>query len=200
MTMQNSEKHYPDRRQAHSADYDEETDSYGDEIPVRSSTKALLIGLIAGIVGALVNVIMTFLGSPLYQQVAGQTNSTSANSVDYIAAALTCLSFFIVPLACFFAGFSTGKQMILRKFGFYAGALAGTVMFLCSFLVRYIPNYPGNLTSQGTANVAAFSRGLIVSLVFLLIWIFIGGLMGLWGAARATHKHPYYLQREEEAS
>jgi hypothetical protein len=189
--MQNSEKHYADRREARNAHYD-------DEIPEGGTGKALLIGLIAGIAGALISVIITFLGSPLYQQVARQTSSASVTGADYVAAALSCLSFFIVLLVCFLAGFGAGKRVVLRKFGFYAGALAGTVMFLCSFLVRYIPNYPGNLTSQSTASAVSFSRGLIASLVFLLIWIFIGGLMGLWGAGRATRKHPYYLHREEE--
>jgi len=199
--MQNSEKRYPHRRAYHAHDDEDEVevDSYADEIPAGGGLKALLIGLIAGIVGALVSVIITFLGSPLYQQVAREPEHTSPTGADYAVAALSsCLGFFIILLVCFFAGFSTGKRVVLRKFGFYAGALAGAIMFLCSFLVRYIPNYPGNLTSQGTANVAAFSRGLIVSLVFLFIWFFIGGLIGLWGAARATRNHPYYLQREEE--
>jgi Mn2+/Fe2+ NRAMP family transporter len=200
--MQNSEKHYPNRREARNAHYDEEAESYADEIPTGGSTKALLIGLIAGIVGALVSVIITFLGSSLYQQAAMEANHTSATSTDFIVAGLNCLSFFVSLLVCFLAGFSTGKRAVLRKFGFFAGALAGAVMFLFSFLTRYIPNYPGNIVSQGATNVAAFSRGLIVSLVFLLIWFFIGGLIGLWGAGRATRKHPYYIQiqREEEAS
>jgi hypothetical protein len=194
--MQNSEKHYPDRR-AHHAHDDEEIDSYTDEIPTGGTLKALLIGLIAGIVSALVNVIMTFLGSSLYQQVAGEPRHTSPTSADYIVAVLSCLSFFIGLLICFLAGFSAGKRVVLRKFGFYAGALAGIIIYLYIFLERYIPNYPGNMASQGPTNAAALTGGLIVSLIFLLIWIFVGGLIGLWGAARATRKHPYYLQREE---
>lgn len=195
--MQNSEKHYPDRRDAHSADDDEETDNYGDEIAAGGGLKALLIGLIAGIVGALVSVIIAFLGSPVYQQAAREAKNLSLN-LAYAELGLACLSFFISLLVCFFAGFIAGKRVVLRKFGFYAGALAVIVIYLCQFLTRYIPNYPGNLTSQGSTNAAAFSGGLIVSLVFLLILTFIGGLMGLWGAARATHNHPYYLRREEE--
>jgi hypothetical protein len=112
-------------------------------------------------------------------------------------AVLSCLSFFIGLLICFLAGFSAGKRVVLRKFGFYAGALAGIIIYLYIFLERYIPNYPGNMASQGPTNAAALTGGLIVSLIFLLIWIFVGGLIGLWGAARATRKHPYYLQREE---
>lgn len=195
--MQNSEKHYPERREAHSADYDEETDSHGDEIPAGGGIKALLIGLIAGIVGALVSVIIAFLGSPIYQQAASEAKNLSLN-IAYAELGLSCLSFLIGLLICFFAGFSAGKQVVLRKFGFFAGALAELVIYLCQFLARYIPNYPGNLASQGTTNAAALSGGLVVSSIILLILAFMGGLMGLWGAARATRNHPDYLRREEE--
>ena len=194
--MQNSEKHYSDRRRAHSADDDEETDSY-DEIPAGGGLQALLIGLIAGIVGALVSVVIAFLGNPIYQQAAMEAKNLSLN-IAYAELGLACLSFFIGLLICFFAGFSAGKRVVLRKFGFYAGAIAEIVIYLCQFFARYIPNYPGNLASQGSTNAAAFSGALVVSLIFLLILAFIGGLMGLWGAARATRNHPYYLQREEE--
>jgi amino acid transporter len=195
--MQNSERHYPDRREAHSADDNEETDNYGDAIPAGDGLKALLIGLIAGIVGALVSVVISFLGSPVYQQAAREAKNLSLN-LAYAELGLACLSFLISLLVCFFAGFSAGKRVVLRKFGFYAGALAIIVIFLCQFVARYIPNYPGNLASQGSSNAAAFSGGLIASLIILLIWAFIGGLMGLWGAARATRNHPYYLREEEE--
>ncbi len=197
--MQNSQKHYPDRR-AHHAHDDEALNSSADEIPTGGTPKALLIGLIAGIINALINVGITFLGGSLYQQVASEPRHVSPTSADYIVAALSCLSFFIGLLICFFAGFSAGKRVVLRKAGFYAGALAGIIIFLYIFLERYIPNYPGNLASQGPPNAAALSGGLVVSLIFLCIWIFMGGLLGLWGAARATRHHPYYQQQEEEDS
>lgn len=194
--MQNSEKHFSDRR-VHNAHEDEETGSYTNELPTRGTITALLIGLIAGIVGALISVIIAFLGSPIYQQAAREAKNLSLN-IAYAELGLSCLSFLIGLLICFFAGFSAGKRVVLRKFGFYAGALAEIVIYLCQFLARYIPNYPGNLASQGATNAAAFSGGLVVSLIILLILAFMGGLMGLWGAARATRYHPYYQQREEE--
>src|SRR5579884_1229238 len=138
--MQNSEKHYPDRREAHNADDNEERDSYDYEIPAGGGLQALLIGLIAGIVAALVSVIIAFLGSPIYQQAAMNTKNLSLN-IAYAELGLACLSFLIGLLICFFAGFSAGKRVVLRKFGFYAGAIAEIVIYLCQFFARYIPNY-----------------------------------------------------------
>ncbi len=199
--MQNSEKRSRRQQAIRNAHYDEQAarDDYqeGSELPAGGSGQALLIGLIAGIVGALISIIITFLGSPLYQEAAREANNAAATTIDVAVSGLTCLGFFISLLVCFIAGSLVAKRAVLRKFGFFAGALAGAVMFLCSFLTRYIPNYPGNLSAQSTANVATVSRGLVASLVFLLIWFFIGGLIGLWGAASATRKHPYYTQRAE---
>lgn len=201
--MRDAEQDLPRRRSRQTRDEideqeieDVESEAYEYAPPPGGALKAILAGLIAGLLGAVLNVIITFLNSPLYRQAAGEAKNALSN-IDFIVTGLTCLSFFINLLICFIAGFAAGRLAIQRKFGFFAGALAGVVMFLISFLTRYIPNYPGNLTSQGPANIEAFSRGIIASLVFLLIWLFLGGLLGLWGAARATRKHPYYLAQRE---
>jgi hypothetical protein len=87
-------------------------------------------------------------------------------------------------------GFVMGKTRIERRAGFYAGATAGAVMYIGSFVVNYIPNYPGHINSDVSAsNVGG---GLVTALAILLIQGFIGGLFGLWGAWAATRNSPYY--------
>ena len=65
-------------------------------------------------------------------------------------------------------------------------------MYIGSFVVNYIPNYPGHLASTSTTNAGNVTGGLLTSLVVLIIQGFIGGLFGLWGAWAATRRNPYY--------
>ena len=163
-------------------------------LPPGGSIRAIVTGLVAGLLGAALNIAITYLNSPLYQQASKEAKGVTSG-LDYALLGLTCLTFLISLLFCFFAGYFTGKTTIRRAPGFTAGAIAGVVMFLVSFVTNFIPGYPGTMASQ--TNVALMTRGVIVSLVFLLIWLFAGGLLGLWGASRATRKHPYYMQHTE---
>lgn len=159
-------------------------------LPPRGLPSSLLIGVIAGALGVIINIAITFLNAPIYGAVAQEGSQVTGNT--YIVFGLGCLNFFLVLLACFFAGFFVGKVAVQRRLGFYAGALAGAITYIASFLVNYLPNYPGKLATSTPVNAGAVSAGLATSLVFLLVWAAIGGLIGLWGAWMVTRKHPYY--------
>jgi hypothetical protein len=154
----------------------------------------LLGGLVAGIVSALLNIVITLLNAPTFQQAAAEGNNLQ-KSVAYTIVGLQCLSFLVSLLACFFVGLVVGRVTMQRRPGFYAGAIAGLITYIASFLIRYIPHYPGNLTGGATSTVLALS-GIILSLVFLCIWGLIGGLIGLWGAAMVTRKHSAYAEND----
>ncbi len=85
-----------------------------------------------------------------------------------------------------------GKTRIERRPGFYAGATAGAVMYIGSFVVNYIPSYPGHINSNSATSAGNIGGGLITALVVLLVQGFIGGLFGLWGAWAATRNHAAY--------
>ena len=95
-------------------------------------------------------------------------------------------------LICVIAGFVTGKLSVLRRMGFFTGFIAGAIIYTLSFLLNYIPGYPTHLTSSGVRGLAGVGSGILVSLIFLLVWGVIGGLASLAGAWLATRRHPYY--------
>jgi len=149
-----------------------------------------------GVICVVLNIALTFAEAPFLLAVARGGSAVTANA--YIAAGLGCLTFLITLFACFVAGFWSGKNTLQRVAGFYAGLLASTIFYICSFLVRYIPNYPGNLVNTAQGGASLVLGGLIVSLAFLIIWGFIGGLMGLWGASIATRHLRVSASSEEE--
>jgi len=159
-------------------------------LPPRGLSSALLIGVVAGILCAIINIAITFLNAPVFSAVAHEGSQVTGNT--YTVFALGCLNFFLVLLACFFAGFFVGRVAVQRRLGFYAGALAGAISYAISFLANYIPNYPGKLATSTPINAGAISGGIAIAIVFLLVWAAIGGLLGLWGAWAVTRRHPYY--------
>ena len=95
-------------------------------------------------------------------------------------------------LVCFVAGFVTGKVAVLRRMGFLTGFVAGAIIYTLSFLLNYIPGYPTHLAGSGVHGLVGVGSGILVSLIFLLVWGIIGGFASLAGAWFATRKHPYY--------
>jgi len=166
-------------------------------LPSNGLSKALLTGAGAGILAVLLNVIYAFVTAPVAQQSA-QNSSKVASNADYLAFGLGCLIVFVNLAICLVAGYVVGKIAVRRRFGFYAGALVAAILYLASFVTRYIPNYPGNLTTNQATATGSFSVGIVISLVFLLISALAGGLFGLWGARIATSKHWYHQRREAE--
>ena len=156
--------------------------------------KTLLIGVIAGILCAIQSVVITFVNSPTYQTyAASNAQQTVKNALAFTIFGLACLTFFISMLICFSAGFITGKVAVERRMGFLAGFVAGVITYALSFLLpNYIPGYPTHLASSGGSGLIGVSGGILVSLIFLLVWGIIGGLASLTGAWLATRRHPYY--------
>lgn len=195
--MQDADQHYPPQQP-----YDDETgvdfeDDYyhftTSQLPHKRITKALIIGIVAGLLCAVQSVIITLLNSSTYQT---YETSGAQQSVQIAVAStlfgLACLTFGISMLICFLAGFITGKVAVIRRMGFLTGFVAGAITYTLSFLLNYIPGYPTHLTSSGVHGLVGVGSGILASLIFLLVWGVIGGLVSLAGAWLATRKHPYY--------
>ena len=165
----------------------------GPQLPRNRVTKALIIGIAAGILCALQSVVITLVNSSTYQTyVTSGTQQTVQNAIALTLFGLACLTFGISMLICFSAGFVTGKVAVLRRMGFLTGFIAGVIIYTLSFLLNYIPGYPTHLASSGVRGLVGVGGGILVSLIFLLMWGVIGGLASLAGAWFATRKHPYY--------
>lgn len=168
------------------------------QLPHHRVTKALIVGIAAGLLSAMQSVIITLVNSSTYQTyVTSGTQQSVQNAVALTLFGLACLTFGISMLICFVAGFVTGKIAVLRRMGFLTGFVAGAFIYTLSFLLNYIPGYPTHLASSGVRGIVEVGSGIIVSLIFLLVWGVIGGLASLAGAWLATRKHPYYYASQD---
>lgn len=209
--MQDSEKQYPGRKRASErlgrepdSGYDLDNDEReGDRraslappaLPKNGLQYALGVGIGAGLLTAIIGVLITVLNASTFQD-AARLQDKMPLSIAQTIAGLNCLSYFLTLLVCFAAGYIVGRVAVRRLFGFYAGALAGAITYLGGIVTQYIPNYPGHIASSSTAGAVA--GGIFFLIILLLIYAVIGGLMGLWGAWTVTRKHPYYLARRQE--
>ena len=205
--MRDADQQYPHQRLGGSGSrqpFDDETEVEFDDkddlqgldspqLPHNRFVKALIIGIAAGLLCATQSVVITLVNSSTYQTyVTSGTQQTVQNAVAFTLFGLACLTFGISMLICLIAGFVTGKVAVLRRMGFLTGFVAGAIVYTLSFLVNYIPGYPTHLASSGVRGLVGVGSGILVSLIFLLVWGVIGGLASLAGAWFATRKHPNY--------
>ncbi len=163
------------------------------QLPRGRFGKALIIGAVAGILCATQSIVITLVNSSTYRAFATSGGQQAVqNAIAFTLFGLACLTFFISMIICLIAGFVTGKVAVERRTGFLAGFVAGMVTYALSFLLNYIPAYPTHLASSGGRELIGVSGGILVTLIFLLVWGIIGGLASLAGAWLATRRHPYY--------
>jgi len=221
--MRDSEQEYPlhqsseNNGNGHHSVLDDQTEDDGPEAetPLRSGAgslhqrevattpalprgrvkNALIIGVIAGVLSIAQSIIITLVNAPTYHAYDVTKDAAVKNALAFTIFGYAALTFFITLLICLIAGFIAGKVCVQRRLGFLAGFVAGLIIDAVSFITRYIPQYPGNqqVSSGGINSAGTAIGGIIVILVFLLIWGIIAGLVSLLGAWLATRKHPFYI-------
>jgi len=164
-------------------------------LPAGGVRKMLSISLVAGILAALTNIVVTLVNAPLYQQAASYANHPSQMPLNVASAVfgLFLLTGVIGLVIYFIAGFIIGRVAVARKFGFFGGFLASAIVQIIGYVVGLLPNYPGKTNSGFSSNPLNIGGGLITALVFLVVVALIGGLMGFLGARLSTRRHPYYV-------
>ncbi|MGZ6387117.1 MAG: hypothetical protein ACXWOL_17030, partial [Ktedonobacteraceae bacterium] len=145
--------------------------------PPKGLLYALIFGAVAGVLSVILNISITLSNLPTFQLVAREGDRVSYNTA-LVVTGLQCLNFFVTLFICLVAGYLVGRFTVQRRLGFYAGMLAGIIIYLSSFVVDFIPNYPGKFTPD-----------IVTAIVFLCIWSFLGGMMSLLGAWIATRRH-----------
>ena len=155
---------------------------------------ALNTGGIAGILTVLLHIVIVLSNASTFREASKEMagNRLTVNTA-FAVVGVQSLNFFVSLLIFFIAGFVVGKIVARRSLGFFAGALSGATLYIATFLVSFIPTYPGNTTLEGIGGAGIVGSGIVISLVFLCIWSIIGGLVSLLGSWLATRKHPYYV-------
>ncbi len=168
-------------------------------LPHHRLRTAILAGVIAGILCIIQSIIITFANASTYVAFEKATQAAVKNALAFTIFGIGLLTFFISMVIVLIAGFIVGKAAVKRSYGFLTGFIAGLLDYALGFLIQFIPNYPGTAGANGSVSgTAPLVGGIFISIVFLLIWGIVGGLVSLLGAWLATRRHPYYTQDSVE--
>jgi hypothetical protein len=167
-----------------------------DDLPRHRVRNALIIGAIAGVCCIVQSLAITLANASTYHAFDIAKDTAAKNALAFTIFSYAVLTFVISLLILCIAGFIAGKVVVQRRLGFLAGFVTGFIVYAGAFITNYIPNYPGvqhGASTTTTAGNGGVAGGLLVSLISLLVWGVIGGLVSLLGAWLATRKHPYYV-------
>jgi hypothetical protein len=154
--------------------------------------KALIIGVIAGLIATLQGIIITVANASLYHTVSITPQNKLSLSLAEAVVGLLCLNLFISLIIYFAAGFITGKVAVDRRLGFLAGFAAEAVAYIFGYIVQQVPGYPSAHATGFSGGLAGLSGGIITALILLVLAGVIAGLVSFFGAWLATRRHPYY--------
>src|SRR5947209_4758654 len=171
----------------------QDEEALASQLPPGRFKNALIAGVIAGALCSVESIIIAFANTFTYQQASKYASDKLPVSLALTIVGMACLSFFIGLLICLIAGYITGRVSVQRSLGFLAGFVAGVVTYGISFLLNFIPNYPGHIAGGGPANAGIVVGGIVIVVIFFLVWGVIAGLVSLFGAWLATRQHPYYV-------
>jgi uncharacterized membrane protein YeaQ/YmgE (transglycosylase-associated protein family) len=168
------------------------------ELPPHHLRNTLIIGIIAGIVGALQGIIITLANAATYNQAKGVAQSNMPLGLAGTLVGLACLTFFINLLIYFITGYITGKIAVSRRMGFLAGFVASAIASIIGYLVHQLPQYPDNSNTAGfQGGLAGILSGFVGALILLVIIALIAGGISYLGARIATRGHVYYTGYED---
>jgi hypothetical protein len=173
-------------------EYDEEySDSEDDLLPAFVLPEhrlrfTLLVGALMGILMIAIHFLVPFLDVAAFQKAATLGDKMGYDTAVAVAG-LDCLSTALDIVVCGALGYIIGRYAVQRRLGFFAGLLAGIVLYLGISIISYLPGYPSN------ANIPAFSPTFILPLIIIaLFYGIVGGLISLLVTWIATRRHPYY--------
>ncbi|HLI08314.1 MAG TPA: YrzE family protein [Ktedonobacteraceae bacterium] len=171
---------------------------YVSRLPRHGLRTAILAGIIAGVLCIIQSIIITMANASTYAAFEKATQAAVKNALAFTIFGIGLLTFFISMVIILVAGFIVGRAAVKRSYGFLAGFIAGILTYALSFLIQLIPNYPGTKGANGSiTGTGPLVGGIFITIIFVLIWGIVGGLVSLLGAWLATRRHPYYTDHEE---
>jgi len=167
------------------------------QLPQGHVRKALLVGVIAGLLGILQNIIIVLANAAVFENAKKYTSQGVPLGVAAPLIGIQCLSLFIGIIIYFVAGFIIGRISVERRMGFIGGFVAGAVTIILYAVLQQLPFYPNAGNTGFSGGFGGLSGGLVVGLILLVVLSALTGLGSLFGTWLATRRHPYYVGYEE---
>lgn len=163
------------------------------EIPYGHARKALIVGLIAGILYEVGRVVITLTYADTYREGTKYLLTDMPTSLSLTLTGLGALGYLIGIVFFFLGGLLIGRIAVLRRWAFIGGFVGGVLCAIISSLLQQIPSYPSATHTGFSGGFVGISGGLIVLLIYSLILCLITGGLTWVGAWLSTRRHPYYV-------
>ena len=164
------------------------------QLPQGHASKALIIGVVLGVLASLQGVILTLKNADTYKQAAKYTLTNNmplglASTIFGIFA----LGLVISVLIYFIGGLIIGKVSVHRRWAFIGGFVGGVISSIVGAILKLIPAYPNAGNSGISGSALGMGGGFAALIISAIILGVLAGLVSLLGAWLMTRRHPYYV-------
>lgn len=163
------------------------------ELPYARGRKALIVGVIAGILYEVARVVITLVNSDAYREGAKYTLDKMPAGLAATLTGLGALGYGIGVVCFLLGGLIIGRISVHRRWAFIGGFVGGILCALVSTLLQQIPAYPSNTHTGFNGGFVGISSGLLILIIWSLFLCLITGLISLLGGWLTTRRHPYYV-------
>jgi hypothetical protein len=163
------------------------------QLPRGHAGKALITGVILGVLVSLQGVLLTLQNADLYRQAAKYVTSNMPLALAGQIAGIFFLGLGISLLIYLIGGIIIGRISVHRRWAFIGGFVGAVVSSLAGTLLKLIPSYPNAGNTGLSGGLLGFGGGLAALLISTIILGVLAGLVTLFGAWLATRRHPYYV-------
>jgi len=163
------------------------------ELPRHHARKALIIGIVLGVLVSLQGVILTLINASVYQQAAKYITTEMPVGLAASIFGIFALSLVISVVIYLIGGLVIGRIAVHRRWAFIGGFIGGVVSSIIGSLLKLIPNYPNAGNTGFSGGLLGMGGGLAALLISAIILGVLAGLVCLLGGWLMTRRHPYYV-------
>lgn len=165
------------------------------QLPHGHARKALIIGVILGVLVSIQGILLTFKNADTYKEAAKYVSDASKMPAGVAASlfGIFALGLAISLVIYLIGGLIIGKVAVHRRWAFIGGFVGGVVSSLIGDGLKLIPAYPNAGNTGFSGGMLGAGGGLVALLIGLVILGALAGLICLLGAWLTTRRHPYYV-------
>jgi hypothetical protein len=163
------------------------------ELPPYHARKALIIGIVLGVLVSLQGVILTLINASVYKEAAKYMTSAMPLGLASTLVGIFFLGLAISTLIYLIGGLIIGRVSVHRRWAFIGGFVGGVVSSILGALLKFIPGYPNAGNTGFSGGLLGMGGGLAALLISTIILGVLAGLVCLLGGWLMTRRHPYYV-------
>ena len=163
------------------------------QLPPGHARKAIITGIVLGVLASLQGVLLTLKNADLYKQAAKYVPSAEPVGLAGQIVGIFFLGLAISVLIYFIGGLVIGRISVHRRWAFIGGFIGGAVSSVIGAILKQIPAYPNAGNTGFGGGMLGIGGGLVTLIVGTIILSVLAGLVTLFGGWLMTRRHPYYV-------